>query len=182
MCMNKIYSKALKRKTTLFDVKAWYEGESKELEKWLGFGFYNHIFHVENGIMTLYYDIEEGDKFWEILREKLTEEFFDELCDNFLELYEKSNKVDDKKELYDIYVKAWPALSIFDEISKYPELANERIINRLMRVRKTTESFAFDLQKEINEYNLNNYIYFKGEIIEKPFRDFINENEIEIHD
>ena len=63
--MEKKYKKDVTRTSTLLGLKAWYEGESKELEKWIGFGFFNHIFVFERGNVTWYYNIEEGDKFQE---------------------------------------------------------------------------------------------------------------------
>ena len=50
------------RECSLFSIKAWYEGESTELKKWIDFGFFNHIFVSKNGLVRLYYDVEEGEK------------------------------------------------------------------------------------------------------------------------
>ena len=79
----KIYTKYLERPCSLFDTKAWYEGESKELEKWFGVGFYNTIFVSNDNIVTIYYDKDECDKFDEAMDKKLTENLFNELCDFF---------------------------------------------------------------------------------------------------
>ena len=175
----KKYKECLTRECSLFSIKSWNEGESNELKKWIGFGFFNHIFVSEDGIVTLYYNVEEGDRFHEVLKEKLTEELFHKLCDNFFELLEEFENVKNNDEFYNLSVKCWPALSIFDEISKYPEFATPLMIRRLMRIRKTTESFFYDLEKKLDiDKNPKDYIYYKGDIIEKPFNEFKKEEGI----
>src|SRR3989344_4978230 len=98
---------------SIFDIKAWYEGESYELKKYLGFGFYNTIFLV---------------------------------------------------------------------ISNYPEYANNFMIRRLERVRRNTETFSQNLSEKLKwkDESSENYVFFRGEIINKPFIEFINENDFEI--
>lgn len=181
--LKKTYCKALTRERSLFEIKAWHEGESKELEKWLGFGFFNHLFVSKNRLVTLYYDLEEGEKFHKILKQKLTEELFDNLCDYFFDLIEKSENISTDEKIYDIMVKSTPTLAIFDEISKYQEFANDSMIKRLIRTRKATEHFSYDLAKKINHKpDLKDYIFFKGQLILKPFNDFKKENNIVIKD
>lgn len=175
----KTYKKSVLRPSSLFDVKAWYEGESKELEKWLGFGFYNHLFVCKNKMVRLYYDAEEGDAFDKVLNKELDEELFDKLCDNIFEQIEKSKDAKTDKEIYELIVKCWPSFVIFDIISKYPEYASETMMRRLMRVRKATESFAYEIDDKIDTTNMpKNFIFFKGELIEKPFEELIQENKI----
>ncbi len=175
------YKKDVSRECSLFSVKAWYEGESIELEKWIGFGFFNHLFLSEEGIVTLYYDVEEGDLFQEVLNKKLNTSFFDELCDYFFELINQIDDAGSDEEIFGLSVKMWPILSIFDEISKYPELGNENIIRRLIRVRKSTESEHYRLEKKGNHKNLPlNYIFYKDKVYTLPFKEFIKENGIEI--
>jgi len=177
----KLYSEALTRECNLFSIKAWNIGEGEELKKWIGFGFFNHLFVSENGLVTLYYDIEEGERFHEVLNERLTEELFHEVCDNFFKLFERLESAKTNEEIFELSVKSWPALSIFDEISKYPELVNEFMISRLMKVRKTTERFSYDLEKKADtKEDLKDYIYYKGQLIEKPFDQFVKEEGIEI--
>ena len=87
--------------------------------------------------------------------------------------------VKNNEKIYNLSVKCWPALSIFDEISKYPEFATPLMIRRLMRIRKTTESFFYDLEKKLDiDKNPKNYIYYKGNIIKKPFNEFIKKEGI----
>tara|TARA_Y100000031_G_C8060945_1_gene310587 strand:- start:180 stop:572 length:393 start_codon:yes stop_codon:yes gene_type:complete len=121
----KKYKEDVTREYSLFSIKSWYIGESEELKKWIGFGFFNHVFVSRKGIVTLYYDIEEGEKFWKILEKNLTEEFFDNLCDSFYSLFEQKETIRTDEEIFKLFVKSWPALTIFDELSKYPELGNE---------------------------------------------------------
>lgn len=179
--MEKKYKEDVTRTSSLLGLKAWYEGESKELEKWLGFGFFNHIFVSRNGLMTLYYDVEEAKKFDEILEEKLTEELFNELCEHFFELIKKGDDSNTNEEIYKLTVKLWPAYTIFDVLSKYPEFGNEDMIRRLIRIRETTESFAYELESKINDENMpKDYIFYKGKLYFMPFEEFIKENGVEI--
>ena len=179
--MGNVYIKYITREGSLFDIKAWYEGESKEFERWTGFGFYNTIFVSKNGIVTVYYNKEECDKFENILDEKLNEDFFNNLCDDFFGLIEEAGNIKSDEDVYNISVKCWPALTIFDEISKYPEWATDDILRRLIRVRKTTESFHYELSKRATHSELpKDYIFFRGELIQKPFKIFTEENNITI--
>ena len=147
------------RELSLFETKAWYEGESKELEKWIGFGFYNTLCISKKGVVTFYYNSEESEKFLEILKEKLTKEFFDELCENFFELIEMSTNTNE--EIYNLYVKIFPALTI----SKYPEIVNGDILRRLIRVRKTTDVFVYDLIERLElKEEPKDYILFQDNI------------------
>lgn len=180
--MNK-YKESVTRECSLFDVKAWYEGESKELKKLTCVGFFNHIFVSKNGLVTLYYNIEESEKFDEWLEENFTEDFFNELCDGFFDLVCKIDNMQSNEEIFNLYVKMWPALSIFDELSKYPDWGNDVMIRRLIRIRKSTESASYELVSKAVVENLpKNYIFFKGKIYYQNFDDFCKKNEIEIID
>ena len=175
----KIYIKYIERLCSLFDTKAWYEGESKELEKWLGVGFYNTIFVSNDNIVTIYYDKAECDKFDEAMDKKLTENLFDELCDIFFELIEEAGNMGSDEDIFKITVRCWPALTIFDEISKYPEWATDSMLRRLIRVRTTTEAFSYELAGKVKKQDqLKEYIFFKGNVIIKPLQEFIKENDI----
>lgn len=175
------YKKSVTRECSLFDVKAWCEGEGKELKRLIGVGFFNHIFLSKGGVVTIYYHIEEADKFDEWMGENFTEEFFNELCNEFWELVEKIDFVESDKDIFELTVKLWPALLIFDEFSKYPEWGNDAMIRRLIRVRTSTESASYELaNKAIVEDLPKNYIFFKGEIYYQNFDDFCKEKRIEI--
>lgn len=178
--MNK-YKKDVMRECSLFDVKAWHEGESNELKKWTGIGFFNHIFVSENGLVTLYYDIEESERFEKWLEENFTEEFFHDLCNGFFELAEKINYVNSNEDIFGLTVEMWPALLFFDELSKYPEWGNDSMIRRLIRLKTSTESAPYKLaNKVIIENSPKNYIFFKGKIYYQNFNDFCKEKVIEI--
>lgn len=175
----KEYIKNVIRKCSLFDVKTWYEGESVELEKWTGFGFYDSFFVSRNNMVTVYYNKKELDRFAVMLDEKLTDKFFDDLCDNFFELISEVDDVESEDDIFRISVQCWPALTFFDVISKYPDMATEDMVRRLIRIRQTTESFHYELSKKI-KYNKSSedYIFFKGKIIRGKFDDFIKEQGI----
>jgi len=175
----KIYIKYIERPCSLFDTKAWYEGESKELEKWFGVGFYNTIFLSKDSVVTIYYDKEECDKFDEAMDRKLTENLFDKLCDIFFELIREAGSIESDEDIFKITVGCWPTLTIFDEISKYPEWATDSMLRRLIRVRTTTETFSYELAKKVkNQGQIKDYIFFKGNVIIKPLQEFIKENNI----
>lgn len=181
--MNREYVKDISRMgCSIFDIKAWYEGESRELKNKLDFGFYNTMFVIEGENVDLYYDKEECDNFYKILDEKLTEDFFNELCDNFFNLIHESKGINDGGKIFKLMVKCWPALAIFEELSNCPEYGTDSMIRRLIRVRKSTEAFSYELSKrlDLREEVPNNYIFFHGEIINKPFEEFLKENGFEI--
>lgn len=177
--MSQKYIKDISRIGCSFhDIRCWYEGESEELRKVLDFGFYNTLFVVENKNVTAYYDDEECTNFYLSLDEKLTEKFFNDLCDSFLELIEESKRVKSNEEIFNLMVKSWPALAIFHEISNYPDYANEAMLRRLFRIRKATESFSYDLSRRLDlpEKVQESYLFFKGKVINSLFDDFCKEN------
>ncbi|MBI4116123.1 hypothetical protein HY449_00080 [Candidatus Pacearchaeota archaeon] len=178
--MVKRFKEDVTRQSTFIGLRAWHEGESKELEKWIGFGFFNHIFLFKNGMLTLFYDVEEGDKFHEVLKEKLKEDFFDRLCEHFFEFVKKGKTANSNSEIYEILVRLWPAFTIFDELSKYPEIGNGYMIRRLIRLREHTESFSYELENRINEEEQKNCIFFQGKIFETSLEQFINEKGFEV--
>jgi len=179
----KVYHKSVSRHCSLFDIRAWYEGESKELEKWIGFGFYNTIFISENSKVTIYYEKEECDKFDKILDEKLTEELFNNLCDNLFEIIGASEDVKSNEEIYNLSVKSWPTLTIFDEVSKYPEYATDPMLLRLIRVRKETEAFPYELSRKAERSKKpTDYIFFKNNLITIPAKEFMEQNNIVIEE
>ena len=171
--MNQYY-KALTRECSLFEIKAWYEGESYELEKITGIGYFNHIFVSRNGLVTLYYNLEEAEKFDKWFEESFNEEFFHNLCTEFSQLVEQIDKVNSDKEIYKLTVKMWPALFFFDELSKYPELGNDSMVRRLIRIRASTESASYILADKVSS-DINypkDYVFYKGEIYYEDFESF----------
>ncbi len=177
------HKKSITRRGSLFDIEAWHKGESEELEKWIGTGFYNHLFSSRNNLVVLYYNIEEAKSFEQALDEKLTEELFDSLCDNFYELIEKSEEdpPNTEKEVFDISTKIWPALTIFHEISNYPGWATESMLRRLIRIRIATEAFSYQLSKKIDHSKYpKDYVYFQGQHHQKPLENFLKEKNLRI--
>lgn len=125
-------------------LESWRIGESDELKKWIGFGFYRSKFTLKNKILTIEYDNKEIIEFEKALEEYLDEELFDKMCDRFFELIELSKT----KDNFEIEIKCMPILTIFDEISKYPEWANESMMRRLKRIRKSTHEFIYNLNSK----------------------------------
>ena len=156
----KEYIKSTIRMMSLPEIKEWYEGESGGLKKLIGFGFENHLFISENGVVTLYYDNDEGEKFHDVLKEKLTEEFFDEICDKFVEAMEEGS-----------LINAWPMLTVFDEIDNYPELATPEILRRLMRIRSSFHEFFYNLEGK--KGGPKDFILFKGKVFVENERNIL---------
>lgn len=126
------------------NVESWKIGESDELKKWIGFGFYKSKFTLKNKVLTIEYDNQEIIEFDKALEKYLDEELFDKMCDRFFELIELSKT----ESNFEIEVKCMPILTIFDEISKYPSWANERMMRRLKRVRQSTHEFIYKLNSQ----------------------------------
>ncbi|MCH8945443.1 MAG: hypothetical protein IIA85_00800 [Nanoarchaeota archaeon] len=168
----KYYKEITRINESLFSIKAWYEGESRELKKLLGIGLFNTLFVSSENTISIYYDSEEAENFHEKLKEVLTDDFFDKLCEEFFDLINESDNFNTNEEIYGLLVRCFPALVIFDEISKYPEIATDNIVRRLERVRKNTEAFSYDLMKKVNSINEpKNYIYFQGDLYVKKLND-----------
>lgn len=76
--MTKYFEKTVTRiGENLKSVKAWAKGEEK-------IGLKNSLFICENGVLTQYVDADEGEKFHEFVK-SLSEEKFNEICDEFFE-------------------------------------------------------------------------------------------------
>ncbi len=116
------------------DVQIWKKGSGEELAKVIGIGLTDLKFEREGTKVTMSYEKEEGEKVHEAIKDFLTDEHFDKLCENFVQLIMK------KQELQTLML---PALIIFDEIDRYPEIANEYILRRLMRIRTSTHEESY---------------------------------------
>ena len=123
-------------------ILAWHKGEEK-------LGLKNSLFVCEDGVVTQYVDSEEGEKFYEMVK-NLTEQEFNEICDEFFGAIEN-------KDL----AKMHEGLSIFDEIDNYPELANDDMKRRLMRIRESTESESYKL---VSKGGMKDFILYKGKL------------------
>ena len=182
--MGKRYVKEITRiGPSLFDIENWYVGEGEEMKKFMDFGFSNTIFVYEGGRVTVYYDLEECDLFEKSMEENLDDNFFNELCEVFFNLIEEAKGPMSLQEVRNISVSAWPIICIFDQISKYPEWDETgNMIRRLERVRKTTESFHYDLSNKVYKRDpMRNYLFFQGKIYEVSLEDFCKEKGIIIN-
>jgi len=175
------YSENITRLSYNFlNVYAWYKGESEELKKWLGFGFEKTMFVSKDENITIHYEAKECRQWWDTITEKLTEELFDEICDNYLDLIKQVDNLQTNQEILDFLIKCTPAWAIFDEVSKYPEdLATPSMIMRLTRIRQTTEALPYQLAKRIKHEGWHkDYIFIDGKIIKKPLQEVINQENI----
>ncbi len=169
----KLYKESVTRHCSLLDIQIWQRGESEEFKRVTGMGFFNTIFVSENNMATVYYDREEIKKFEQMLEEKLTEEFFDELCDDYLGLIEIGRTIKTHEGITQVLIFTWPAMTIFDEISKYPEWVTETMIKRLKRIRDSTESFHYNLSKKLTKIESpKDYIFYQGKVYDMNFEDF----------
>ncbi len=116
------------------DVAIWKKGSGEELMKVIGEGLFDLKFERDGTKVTISYEKEEGEKVHEAIKDFLTDEHFDELCDNFVWLIMK------KQELQ---AEMMVALIIFDEIDNFPEIANDYIKRRLLRIRESTHEESY---------------------------------------
>jgi len=88
--------------------------------------------------VNFYYNQEEVEKFETALETLIGEEKFNDLCDRFMELIDKS----------DIRIRELvPYLTIFNEFDEYPSYMEGGMERRLMRVRESTQGKIYDLIK-----------------------------------
>ena len=132
---NTNYIKTCTRRLSDEDIEIWKKGEI-ELKKLIGVEMHSKFVRVGDKV-DIYYDEEEGNEVYNAIKELLTDEWFNNLCDDFFELIKQ------KKMGKDIDVKMMPALIIFDEIDNYPEIASDYIKRRLMRVRTNTHEESY---------------------------------------
>ena len=98
---------------------------------------------------------------------------FNDVCDSFAELTMLEAESND--EIFELSVKLWPCMTILDMVSRYPEYGNDSMIRRLIRLRKSTESFSYDLVRNVEGDWPETYIFYQGEIVEKPLEEFMVE-------
>ena len=157
----KRYGESVKRDGSLIGFQAWNVGDLEELRKWIGWGFERHYFVNEGGLITLFYDKENYDRFEDILAERLADkEFFNRLVRDFIEQVNLGRELIKKElgkqeviALYKIMVKCWPGTTIFDEISNYVEMVggDEEIINRILELRRDHGEFLYEVEPIISE-------------------------------
>jgi len=154
----KRYKKCNSREGSLIDFQAWNKGDTQELKKWINWGYERHYFVNKNGIIDLFYEEKDGDEFYEIIIEKLKEKsFFDSLCNDYLDNIEKGEEIILKEflskqeiiELHNLIVKCWPATSIFDLISNWPEISDDKIKEKVTAIRKEKSEFLYEASDKI---------------------------------
>ncbi len=125
--------KSCSRRLSDKDIEIWKKGD-KLLKNWIGIDI-TCKFEREGEWINIYYEKEEGDKVYDVIKEFLKDDGnFDKLCEDFFEVIDKINKL--KAEMM-------PALNIFDEIDNYPEIASDYVKRRLMRVRTSTHEESY---------------------------------------
>ena len=123
------------------NIDNWLIGESKELKKWIGFSFNKTQVKKIKDEVTFIYNLEEIKQFEKSLEECFDELLFDKMCDRFFELMEEYNG--DNKD--SIERQMMPINTIFDELSKYPEWGNNRMMRRLNRIRTNYHDFIYTI-------------------------------------
>ncbi|MFH1365685.1 MAG: hypothetical protein ABIH28_03815 [archaeon] len=133
------------------DIKAWKEGAGDELKRWLGVGMYKTKFIFNEGSVTSYNNLKECEELDKALKQKLTEELFNKMCDKYFELIEDAKIAKTKEDIYKIMVKCWPMWIIFDILDNYPCFGTDNMLRRIMRIRTQTQDFYYNLSKRLNE-------------------------------
>ncbi len=110
-------------------VEFWAEAEEN-------LGLKNSMFFIDNGVVTQWYNVEEGEGFylW-IVNQLQNNNWFDEVVEKFFRAVNKKDKVG-----------IFEGLTVFDEIDNHPEIANEDVLRRLKRVRESTHEIIYNLQ------------------------------------
>jgi len=111
-------------------------------------GLNNSLFICEDGEMTQYVDGDEAQEFHEWVC-RLTEDDFNEICDNFFKALEK-------KDLESMHM----GLAVFDELDNYPDIGTLEMRRRLKRIRETTDEESYKLHEE----GLKDFIIFKNKL------------------
>ena len=156
------------RMMSLWDVRMWHEGQTKELKKLIGVGMDNSLFVSEKGTVIIYYNEPEGLLVFNKIKELLTDEFFDNICDNFYELVEEIDSTTNIADIFRLGTMMIPALIVFDEIDNCSEIATPYIKRRLKRIRESTHEKSYDLSKKVPASLImdypKDYMFWKGKV------------------
>ena len=164
--MKKRYKKAVSRESSLIGAQAWNFGDSIELKKCFGWGFESHYFVNKNGVIDLFAEKQEGEDCYNVIKEKLNQQgFFNALCEDFLDNVNKGEEIIKKEflfkekiiELFEIIIKCWPAITIFDIISNYPNIASQDTLEKLIKIRKETSKIIYKYKDKLIKYILKIY-------------------------
>lgn len=135
---------------TELDVKAWKQGSGDELKKWLGVGMYKTKFVLKEGKVSSYNNLKECEELDKALNEKLTEELFNEMCEQYFKLIKESEDAKTTDEIHSIMVKCWPIWIVFDILDNYPYFGTDKMIRRALRIRTEHQGFYYKLSKLLN--------------------------------
>ena len=127
---------------TTNSILKWTEGEKK-------LGLHNSLFIGENGNVTQYVDSDEAEEFHNYVKH-LSEEEFNEICDEFFEAIKN-------KDLGIMH----KALAVFDEMDNY-SLGTENMRRRLLRIREATHEEAYKI--DFIDNGIKDFIIFKGKL------------------
>lgn len=154
------------RVNSLAEVRAWNEGESKYLKDLIGVGFYEHLFICVEGNIKFYYNYDEWKKFNKKLKKILDNRFFDKICKDYSVLIMEINSAFSKSEIDRLDTKLWAIQSIFNEIDESPEIANNYILDKLLKIRTETHTKHYELRRKRKKSRNDpkNFMYFKGEL------------------
>lgn len=123
--MNKYFERSVTRPYQKELLNAWATAEAK-------FGLKNSFFLIKDGMVTQYVNSDEAESFHEFV-EKITEDEFNIICEDFFQAIEKKDKIG-----------MFKALTIFDEMDNY-SLGTENMKRRLMRVRESTHEVSYKI-------------------------------------
>ncbi len=158
MKIKKRYGKSISREGSLIGFQAWNVGDTIELKNWLDWSFERHYFVNKRGVIDLFVEAQQGEDYYEILQKKLKEkDFFNALYKDFLYHINKGEEIIRKKilhreiiELYMLIIKCFPASTIFDTISNYPEITSqENVIKKVIDIRKETGEFLYEAENRL---------------------------------
>ncbi len=121
--MTKYFERSVTRQYAREWLSAWATAEAS-------LGLNNSFFLIKDGMVTQYVDSDEAEVFHEFVK-GLTEEEFNEICNNFFKAIDNKDKIE-----------MFKALTIFDEMDNY-SLGNETMKRRLMRVRESTHEISY---------------------------------------
>ena len=128
-------------------IMAWADGERK-------IGLNNSLFICNNGTVTQFVDLKEGEKFHDYVL-SMSDESFNELCESFFKTI--AEDIDDFEKLSNLHV----ILAVFDEMDNYGEKISEDKLRRLKRVRESTESLPYKLKTKDGH---KDFIIFKNKL------------------
>ena len=119
------YEKTVTRKHHKEWLEAWIKAEAS-------LGLKNSFFLIEDGMVTQFVDSDEAKKFYEYVK-NMSEEVFENICDDFFKAIEEKDKY-----------QMFKALTIFDEMDNY-DLGTESMKRRLKRVRESTHEISYKI-------------------------------------